>query len=229
MANPLDDFLEEYGEKTAFKWGEMGQHAGNALAGAATTAVGAAAVAGVGLSAKHIYDAATAKRDFRGMLEWNKDLHHEDQALVNQSFRTLRRFAPDMSKDPMVAGSMIRQMVQSPQGAAGVIHQAIGAQKNMGTPVMDAYMAAGNKGMADGMRDFEPLGAKPGSVRKSEHEDAMRGAFDEQTDFRAQAKREMAEKDKAHQAGMTAALSYQQDPTWKRLVRRGIIKGPSTP
>ena len=32
MTNPLDDFLGEYGEKRAFKWGDMGTHGGNAMA-----------------------------------------------------------------------------------------------------------------------------------------------------------------------------------------------------
>lgn len=167
MSNPLDDFLAAYGEKTAFDWGQAGAHGGNALVQGAGNAVGTAALAGLGSAAQHIYNAVTAKRDFKGMMEWNQDLHHEDQRLVNQSFRTLRRFAPDMSKDPLVAGSMVRQMVQVPQGAAGIMQQAMQGQKNVGSPIMDAYVGAAGKGVGEGMKDAVPFGQgykKPPSV-----------------------------------------------------------------
>jgi len=159
MSNPLDEFLDEYGEKTALDWRGVGQHTGNALLGAMGVAAGTALVGSGALAVQHIYNAATAKRDFRSMMEWNQDLHHEDQRLVNQSFRTLRRFAPDMSKDPLIAGAMVRQMVQAPQGAAGIMQQALQGQKNIGSPVIDAYLSAAEKGMAEGMKGFTPLGA----------------------------------------------------------------------
>lgn len=150
MSNPLEDFLDEYGEKTALDWKGVGQHAGGALLGAAAAAGGTALIGAGAMAAQHLYDAATSKRDFRGMMQWNQDLHHEDQRLVNQSFRTLRRFAPDLSKDPLVAGSMVRQMVQAPQGAAGIMQQALQGQKNVPSPVLDAYMGAAGKSMGTG-------------------------------------------------------------------------------
>jgi hypothetical protein len=118
-------------------------------------------VGGAALAIQHIYDAATAKRDFRGMLEWNQDLHHEDQRMVNQSFRTLRRFAPDMSKDPLVAGSMVRQMVQAPQGAAGIMQQALQGQKNIGSGILPAAMGAAGKGMGEGMKQMHVFEDEP--------------------------------------------------------------------
>lgn len=157
--NSLDDFLSEYGEKVAVDWKGMGQQTGNALLGAAAVGAGTMAIGGLGMAASHIYDAATAKRDFRGMMEWNQDLHHEDQRMVNQSFKTLRHFAPDMSKDPLVAGSMIRQMVQAPQGAAGIMSQALQAQKNIGSGIGAAALGGVGKGMQSGMNGFQPLGA----------------------------------------------------------------------
>ena len=177
MSNPLDEFLDEYGEKTALDWKGIGQHTGNALLGAMGVAAGTALVGSGALAVQHIYNAATAKRDFRNMMEWNQDLHHEDQRLVNQSFRTLRRFAPDMSKDPLIAGAMVRQMVQAPQGAAGIMQQALQGQKNIGSPIIDAYMSAAEKGMAEGMKGFTPLGA---GLRQDEELKELKKRHDEE-------------------------------------------------
>jgi len=181
MTNPIDDFLGEYGEKRAFNWGkaragaaevgkEVGTHGGNMLVGGLMAGAGTA-IAGAGaLAVNHIYNAVTAKRDFKGMMEWNQDLAHEDQRLVNQSFRTLRQFAPDISRDPLVAGSMIRQMVQAPQGAAGIMQQALQGQKNVGSPVMDAYMTAAGKSMGEGAKGVSVFGNTGIDRLKETHE-----------------------------------------------------------
>jgi len=106
------------------------------FAGAATgvSAGGTAAIMG----AQKVYNAATAMRDFKGMMEWNEDLRDEDPRVVNQSFKTLRRFAPDFSKDPLVSGSFVRRMVHAPQGAGGIIQEAVGTQTRLPTPIQDA-------------------------------------------------------------------------------------------
>jgi hypothetical protein len=235
MSNPLDSFLTEYGQsKTAAKPSALaafGLQGGNAIVAGIGGGVGAALAGSGALAVQHIYDAATSKRDFRGMLSWNKDLHDEDQVVVNQAFRTLRRFAPDLSRDPLVAGAMVRQMVQAPQGAAGIVQQAIQGQKNVGSPVLDAYMNAARAGASEGMRGMEPFGAKPGTMPVSEHERAMQNAFythhDEAGELQqqlAKTKQRYEKEQETSKATVRAATAYQKNPHFQRLVRRGILK-----
>jgi hypothetical protein len=165
--NPLEEFLAEK-EAAAPAPGAlkgMGHHMGNALAQGVGAGVGGALLVGIGAAASKIYGAATAKRDFRSMMEWNRDLAEADQRLVTQSFRTVRKMAPDMSTDPLVAGSFVRQMVQSPEGAAGIMANAITGQKNMGMsvrPVRSAFDTGATGGMANSMKNFNPFGQAGG-------------------------------------------------------------------
>jgi hypothetical protein len=218
MSNPLDDFLGEYGEKTAVDWDKAGksiaEHGGNALVGAAAVGAGTAMLGGVGMAAQHIYNAATAKRDFRGMMQWNEDLAHEDQRMVTQSFRTLRRFAPDMSKDPLVAGSVIRQMVQAPQGASGIMQQALQGQKNIGSPVMDNYMQAVQKSMVKGM-ESTPFSAeqKPGFPRPPQHfQQAQEPRYARPPQHSQQAQESRYAKPPQHQQPQPQQPNYKRPP-----------------
>jgi len=161
--NPLDAFLDEFGGATkvannpSSTWRSLGAAGGNALAQGLGAGVGAAMLAGGAMAVQHLYDAATSKRDFRSMMDAHKDLHHEDQRSVLQAFKTLRSFAPDMSKDPLVSGAMVRQMVQSPTGVAGHVQEALLAQKNIGTPAMTAFLTAGTRSTQEGMRHLTPF------------------------------------------------------------------------
>ena len=160
--NPVEEFLmakHGYQTKSALDWKAMGEQSGNALAAGGVMAGIGALTAGAALGAQSLYNAATAKRDFRGMMEWNQDLHGEDQRLLNQSFRTLRQFAPDMSKDPLVSGSIIRRMVQAPQGVAGIIQESLSAQKGINHPALEAFIEGGkSRAVSDMMRGFKPFG-----------------------------------------------------------------------
>lgn len=160
--NPVEEFLVE--KNAAPLSSEHGRSFGNAFAQGAGAGVATAALVGMASAAGKIMDAATAKRDFRKMLEWNEDLKDEDAKWVNQAFRTLRGFAPDMSKDPLVAGAMVRRMVTSNDpgkpllGAPGVIQEALAGQRGITTPVRDAYGVGTSKGVVQGIRDFRPFG-----------------------------------------------------------------------
>lgn len=121
--NPVEEFLIEkrafgmgrlktLGAKAGPALGRMGEQAGNA----ALAGVGAAAFAGLAGAAGKLYDAATKARDFSNMLEANPDLHEhlqQDPAGFNRMFTSLRRFSPEFTKEPLVAGSLMRQGMQS--------------------------------------------------------------------------------------------------------------------
>lgn len=78
--------------------------------------------AGLGLAAKGIesgakkgLNALTFNRDFNNTLEANPELKidykdPEKKQKMRMAFQTMRRFAPTMSKDPLVAGNVLRRM-----------------------------------------------------------------------------------------------------------------------
>jgi hypothetical protein len=129
MTNPLDEYLQEK------NGGRFTEQMPNAMANAGANAVIGLGAAAAGVAATKIYQAVTKRRDFRNMMEANGDLHEEyqrDPKLFNQMFSTLRHFSPQFSSDPMVAGTYMRQMVQSPLTAGGVAIQALGAHSDIG-------------------------------------------------------------------------------------------------
>jgi hypothetical protein len=166
--NPLEEFLAEKSAESFL--GKHGPAFGNAFAQGAGAGVAAAALTGIAVGTSKIIDAATSKRDYRSMLAWHPDLQAHDQPQnVMQAFRTMRRFAPDMTKDPLVAGSFVRQMLASDfAGTSGMIPTMMSAQKNIITPVQDAFVSGASGGVSQGIKDFKPFDA--GWVAKSEHE-----------------------------------------------------------
>lgn len=116
------DFMSGVASKMAPK--QLGRSVGGALVGA-----GAAGAVGLaGLAAQKIMDAATKARDFRQMLSYDAQLaqrHAEEPQLVNQMFSTLRAFNPAFTKDPVVAGSYLHQMLDNPEQAGSVATEAL--------------------------------------------------------------------------------------------------------
>jgi hypothetical protein len=138
--NPLTEYLEKkaagYGQAfgQAAKAVMAPKNLAGSIVGAGAAALGAGAVAAVGMAGHAIYDAATKARDFRNMLAENEDLHEmhqNDPRTVNRMFSTLRTFAPEFSADPTVAGAYVRQMVGSPQGVNGLIGGALDSRRKM--------------------------------------------------------------------------------------------------
>lgn len=147
MSNPFEDFLEEYGpveEKTAGFVDSakgFGRDFGSALGFGAATAGASAVIGSLGIAANKIYGAATKARDFKNMMSFNPDLqeHHDrDPRLFNQMFTSLRNMNPAYSKDPLVAGTYMRQMSESPLTAGGKLTDAIGNRDAFRTPLSRA-------------------------------------------------------------------------------------------
>ena len=100
---------------------------GKAVVGAGAAAAVGASVAGLSMGARQLYGAATKGRDFRKMIEFNPDLaehHARDPKTFNQLFTSLRSMNPAFSQDPIVAGTYMRRMVDSP-AAGGVLTDAV--------------------------------------------------------------------------------------------------------
>ena len=120
----------------------VGQQVGERGIQGAAAVGGGLLAAGAGVAAQKLYDAATKARDFRSMLEANPDLaqHHEEQPrLFNQMFSTLRTFNPSFSKDPLVAGNYMRQMMEDPVHAGGKVVETLDYRDKMRSPLMSAF------------------------------------------------------------------------------------------
>lgn len=157
MANPVDEFLLEKralnlsGITNAAK-GIAGSRVGRAGATAVGMGLGAAAFGGLAMGANKAYLAATKTRDFNSMMEANPDLHEhskQDPAGFNRMFTSLRTFAPEFTKEPMVAGAYMRRAMESPvenRGMLGV--DAMGAMKQQRpNPIVEEAMGGFREGM----------------------------------------------------------------------------------
>ncbi len=160
MSNPAQEFLRE---KTALNLSGLRQGAATvaqspfaqAAGAGALTAAGAASFAALVGASKKLYDAATKARDFSRMMEANADLraHHEaDPAGFNRLFTSLRTFAPDATRDPLVAGSYMRRGMESPVESRG--NTAVSAMSDMGRvqtkmgPLSEAAMTGYYRGLS---------------------------------------------------------------------------------
>jgi len=138
MSNPLEEFFEDYGKEkeAAFSWQSMREGAasaggtfGNALLTGAATAGAAALIGGGVAAAGAIHDAATKNRDFRSMMDINTDLHDhhkQDPKMFNQMYTSLRNANPAFAKDPLIAASYMRKMLDSPAHSGAWIAEATG-------------------------------------------------------------------------------------------------------
>jgi hypothetical protein len=99
-----------------------------AVIGAGASAAVGAGIAGVGAAAAHIHDAATKRRDFMRMMQMNPDLHDahaRDPKMFNQMYSSLRTFNPAFARDPIVAGTYLRRMAESPLVPGGILTEAL--------------------------------------------------------------------------------------------------------
>ena len=168
MKNPIEEFLEE---KKANFGGLLREEAKNipsmAARGlvhggvAAGLAAGASLVAG---AASKMLDAATKARDFKAMLEHNPDLadyHAENPRMFNQMFSSLRTMNPTFSKDPLVAGTYMRNMWMSPQSAGGTLTNAYSmrnGESSGGHPVYKGMLEGAKAGLKEHKQNpLEPL------------------------------------------------------------------------
>ncbi len=160
MSNPVDELLEDekvagFGSAASKAWQELPGH----MIGAVGMAGAAAMAGGVVSAASHLYDAATKSYDYRAMLHHNPDLaEHPSPQHVEMAFTTLRSFAPAFSKDPLVAGTYVRQIAESPANAGGLILPAMQAQGQRAMGMQDMAQQGALQGLK--FKDPKDLMAK---------------------------------------------------------------------
>jgi hypothetical protein len=148
MKNPVEEFLELAEEpKTkeadgflsnlwnAFKGGfgggggpqgqttlqALAHGAGSYLPGALLTGSLGAAFAGAAKGVGAIRERFAKARDFQQMIEANPMLDKHDAGHVQMLYNSLRSMSPNMAKDPLIAGSFVRQMLSmSPESGPAV-------------------------------------------------------------------------------------------------------------
>lgn len=172
--NPVDDFLKHAGFMDILRGIGRGigssleplahgtQLPGSERVGRLVGQVGAPALAAAGLAAvshgtSRGLDVLTSKftkaRDYKAMLKANPSLAQADASTTQMYFNSLRHVSPSLSKDPLVAGSFVRNMMElQPESGPAIPIQTTklltDAQKSIsqaraGHPIAEAF--AGGK------------------------------------------------------------------------------------
>lgn len=135
----------------------FGRLVGDTFQGSAAGALGSAAATGVALGFKSLYNAATKHRDFKAMLAQNPDIevHQQQQPKqVNAFFSSLRSVNHDFSADPVIAGSYLRQMLESPM-PGGIAAQAAQMRDNRPNALVESIAGGAREGSRFGLESFK--------------------------------------------------------------------------
>lgn len=145
-SNPLDEYLttKEAGPQGTlpglkpYMKGFSGNTLNNLRTGAeeaiGSGAIGLAAT-GMGVAALKIYNAVRKRSDFKTMLEHNPDLaEHQasDPTRFNAHYNSLRSLVPAYAQDPIIAGSMMRNMSLNPENAGNTLQVALESRAKTG-------------------------------------------------------------------------------------------------
>lgn len=114
-------------------WGQFGGALGLGVASAVGAGI-ATSLAGDAMDA--VKRGITKTRNYRGMLRENPDLqkHPMGAKAVQGVFSTLHRFNPEFAGDPLVAGTFVRNHLNSATGTSidlGSLNSLVGARKNL--------------------------------------------------------------------------------------------------
>jgi hypothetical protein len=96
--------------KTKGVWPAVKRLGSRGLIVGGAIAAGTAGIAGLAKA----HDALTFKKDYENMLSFAPEIKDYDERAVKARFNTLRRFNPEMSSDPLVASSWIKQTIEYP-------------------------------------------------------------------------------------------------------------------
>lgn len=116
-------------------WGKAVEHAKQY----APLAVGSAIVGGgmtLGSRATQtaytgVKDAIVKSQAFKEMIETSPELGDANPDLVQKGFNTLYKFNPEFAKDPLVAGTFVRNVVEQERLNLGDVKSLIDARKSM--------------------------------------------------------------------------------------------------
>lgn len=115
MGNPVEEFLKTAGFWDNFKAGISGGGAkgiSGAMGAQVPTALAAAAVTGAAAGVAKGFEAVRERinkaRDYKAMLQATPDLRRFDASHTQMMYNSLRTLAPTLARDPLVAGSFVR-------------------------------------------------------------------------------------------------------------------------
>jgi hypothetical protein len=147
MTNPLDDYLmtKKAGPQGVlpglggFMGGSFAQGVKQNVRTGAEQAIGSGAVGlaatGLGIGAIKVYRAIRKRQDFKDMMNHNPDLqefHQQDPGRFNAHYNSLRSMVPANAEDPIVAGSLMRNMSLNPENAGTVLTQSMESRSKSG-------------------------------------------------------------------------------------------------
>lgn len=146
MSNPIDEYFEMKKESTF--WQGLTAAGDAAAAGRDVRRAGIQAAAAIGAAAaipagKAIVGALTKRHDYNKMMEHNPDLRDmksENPKMFNQMYTSLRSANPEYGRDPLIAGSHMRKMMDQPEVSGLALTEAMRARPQpmmsfqLGTP-----------------------------------------------------------------------------------------------
>lgn len=104
----------------------MGRAVGEQLPLAAAGVLMAGVGAGIGKGYGAIKERFTKPRDYKAMIEANPTLRKEPAKKVQMLYNSLRTMAPSMAKDPLIAGSFVRNTLElSPESGPAISPQTV--------------------------------------------------------------------------------------------------------
>jgi hypothetical protein len=144
---------------------------------------------------RSLQDTMGKSRAYEAMLEENPQLAKADPNLTEKAFNTLYRFNPSYAKDPLVAGTFVKNVIDQERMDIGTVsnlvtaHKTIQDAKGRGPGMSDFFM----KAMQGGVKGGGGAGSEGGGAfgnRTSDVADALRdlasrmgGAADAQKGF----------------------------------------------
>jgi len=221
--SPVEEFMAVSKTANVFRAAarKFPQHMAHAAVGAAAAGAVGLVGAGLGSAVSGIFDAATKGHDFRQMMSANEDLHahHEqDPKKFNLMFSTLRNVNPQFSKDPLVAGSFMRRMIESPMGIGGIAGEALkhrGDYPDTAFSVAHDYARDGAKaGITESFKQKTPEEMFAQQLPQMNYQHALqenlhKSQFGRQSAERQQSESSRREFDRAQQIGRQAHESRQ--------------------
>jgi hypothetical protein len=151
MSNPLEDYLAvrvplkktaAFGQQVLNSIGEHATDAAGKAVGAGAVGLGAAAV---GVAAIKTYRAIRKTHDFRSMMDNNPDLQEiqeRDPTRFNAHYNSLRSLMPGYAEDPIISGSLMRHMGQSPESAGALLMSSLEGRSKT-APGIKGHMGVG--------------------------------------------------------------------------------------
>lgn len=140
--------------------GTLGNSVGTSAVHALGGALGLGAVTGLGMAASAVIDAATKSRDYKEMLKMNPNVqafHEENPHLSNTFYSSMRNINPEFAKNPMVAGHLMSNMIDSHQsgnGAGQVLMSLMdtSSKMKMTNPLHEAMSTGATEGLKSSLK-----------------------------------------------------------------------------